>query len=92
MSDHKTMAPAIPQGLVPGFVQFPSKPDDRCPISGLKRATLRKYLQVWRTHPVHPVRILNLKEHPTAKRSVVLYNGDDLLHLLNYMAENEQAS
>lgn len=83
------MAPAIPQSLVPGFVQFPSKTGDRCPICGLKRETLRLYLPVWEKHPVHPVRVLNLKSHPTAKRSLTLYNGEDLLNLLNYEAEQQ---
>lgn len=72
---------------ITGYAQFPAKEEQRCPISGLKRATLRKYLNRWKNHEVHPVRVLHLKQHAKAKRSLLLYNKADLYDLLNYEAE-----
>jgi len=75
---------------IPGFAQFPSNDKTRCPVSGMKRGSLRKYLEQWEHHDVHPVRVLRLKDSASAKRSIVLYNKDDVYKLLNYEAEQQQ--
>lgn len=71
---------------VPGYAQMPSKPGERCPVSGLKRGTFLKYFERWKNHPEHPVRCLHLKERTDAKRGVTLYHKGDLQQLLDYEA------
>lgn len=74
---------------IPGYAQVPSKPDQRCPVSGLKRATFLKYFSRWRNHPEVSVRVLHLKESSTAKKGVTLYHKGDLMKLLNHEAEKQ---
>lgn len=74
---------------VPGYAQLPSKNEDRCPVSGLKRASFLRYFPKWRRHPVCKVRVLELKADEGAKRCITLYNKDDLYRLLNYEAEQQ---
>lgn len=79
MSDAPTVA---------GYAQVPSNDQDRCPVSGLRRAMIRKLLPTWRKHSVHPVRVLDLRD-PGAKRGIQLYNKSDLLRMLDYEAEQQ---
>lgn len=75
--------------VIPGFAQMPSNDTDRCSVCGLRRGMLRQMLGQWIEHPVVPVRTVYLGK-PGAKRSITLYNKDDLYRLLNYEAEQQQ--
>ena len=82
MTDHH-----LPE--VVGYAQLPSKNEDRCPVSGLKRGTFLKKFKEWRKHPVCKVPVVELRESESASRCITLYNKGDLLRLLNYEAEQQ---